>query len=236
MRKSISTSSYWLNELKNSVNVITNMHLNTKKFLSESVGYFGSDRDHKLVSYEIMGINDFYFDNELSNRVIIGKEFISYTDTIFVKTNVKTIVIRACIMDEDMHTLPLWNDDHDYVYIILPYLPGTYKFLKNLAKHDKHIGIDSIHKNHWTTWEDSIVKFIKHFNDAEIGNNILLINTNISAFFNKNVWNIINGTKDYSIANTVLNLELFKAHNYRNINKYFENASMIGFCIDISEE
>ena len=105
MRKSISLSSMYLNKFKNIPNIIMNMHDETRRYLNATAGYFGSDRDAKLISFEIIGGDNAYINEDIITRCILGNEFInSHEDlmTGFFTTKEPNVVLEVCIMDEEM--------------------------------------------------------------------------------------------------------------------------------------
>lgn len=236
MRNSSSISSMYIGKVVESVNTIINMHNVASRSLKETVGYFGSERSPKLISYELIGGGQDYYNTDILPRIIIGEDFIKYTSDIGFTTTRNTIILRVCIMDEDMHTLPLWADDEDYAYIILPYLPGTYKFVKKIAKTsiNPYAIFSEVALRNFSAWEN-LIKYFTSLRDDVVGEYDLFYNPTSSGIFGKNVWNYFKTKEKYNTAKGLINSETIQIHSYKWMKSLY-GVDHIGFVVDISTD
>lgn len=238
MRRIESTSEVYLRKLVESVEIIKNMHIVASKALKETVGYFGSDRDPHTVSFEVIGGDKDYYNTDIPERTILGSDFIKYTSDIGFCTRCVTIILRVCVLDEDMNTLPLWADDEDYAYIILPYTPKIHKFFKNFSKinfnpyrykTDKDLSF-------WANWE-SLPKFMETSRDDFVDNKYsLFYNEHFANIFGKNVWNYFKLSNKFATAKALLHMERFKEIPYEKFSKNLYGINNLGICVNISDE
>lgn len=237
MRRIESTSEYYLRKLVNSVETVKNMHLIAAKSLKETVGYFGSDRAPHTVSIEVIGGGTYYYNTDIIERTILGNSLIWRTSDLGFDTKNITMILRVCIMDDEMNLLPLWADDEDYAYIILPYTPKIHKFFKTFTKIDFNPSWYKTNKEltSWDNWKD-LAKFMENRRDDVINNYSLFYNEHLTSVFGKNVWNYFELGNKFNTARALLHLERYKEIPYEKFSKKLYGIAHLGICINISDE